>query len=412
MSTQVWSLEEELELITRGTEEVFPEEELVEKLKKARRNKQPLKVKLGVDPTGTDLHLGHLIPVLKLKQFQDLGHEAILIIGDYTAMVGDPTGRNKTRPQLTHEQVLENCRTYQEQVFRILDREKTRVVYNGEWFSKMTFQDVIRLMSQMTVARMLEREDFANRMQNQLPISLHELIYPLMQGYDSVAIEADIELGGIDQKFNILVGRELQRTMGLEPQVGVCNPILIGLDGKEKMSKSLGNYIGINEPPYEMYGKTMSIPDELMMMYFELITDIPMAELRDMENKIRRGELHPMEAKRRLAREIVARFHSVDAALEAEAEFNRVFRDNQIPADIPEVILTQEDLKDGRIWLVRLLVKAELVSSNGEGRRLIQQGGVRINGRVIDDVDYEWTPEQDAVIQIGKRRFARVRISE
>jgi len=241
---------------------------------------------------------------------------------------------------------------------------------------------------------------------------LHELIYPLMQGYDSVAIEADIELGGIDQKFNILVGRELQRTMGLEPQVGVCNPILIGLDGKEKMSKSLGNYIGINEPPYEMYGKTMSIPDELMMMYFELITDIPMAELRDMENKIRRGELHPMEAKRRLAREIVARFHSVDAALEAEAEFNRVFRDNQIPADIPEVILTQEDLKDGRIWLVRLLVKAELVSSNGEGRRLIQQGGVRINGRVIDDVDYEWTPEQDAVIQIGKRRFARVRISE
>jgi tyrosyl-tRNA synthetase len=410
MSTQVLSLEEELALITRGTEEIFPEEELIEKLKKARQNKKPLKVKLGVDPTGTDLHLGHLIPVLKLKQFQDLGHEAILIIGDYTAMVGDPTGRNKTRPQLTHDQVMENCRTYQEQVFRILDPDKTRVVYNGQWFGKMSFQDVIKLMSQMTLARMLEREDFANRLQNQLPISLHEMIYPLMQGYDSVAIEADIELGGIDQKFNILVGRELQRTIGLEPQVGVCNPILIGLDGKEKMSKSLGNYIGINEPPYEMYGKTMSIPDELMMMYFELITDVPMAELQAMEQQMEKGELHPMEAKRMLAREIVTRFHSAEAALDAEAEFNRVFKENQIPEDIPEVVLTQEDLTDGKIWLARLLVKAGLVNSNGEGRRLIQQGGVRVNGEVVDDVDFDWTAESGAVIQIGKRRFARVRM--
>ena len=410
MSTQVLSLEEELALITRGTEEIFPEEELIEKLKKARQNKKPLKVKLGVDPTGTDLHLGHLIPVLKLKQFQDLGHEAILIIGDYTAMVGDPTGRNKTRPQLTHDQVMENCRTYQEQVFRILDPDKTRVVYNGQWFGKMSFQDVIKLMSQMTLARMLEREDFANRLQNQLPISLHEMIYPLMQGYDSVAIEADIELGGIDQKFNILVGRELQRTIGLEPQVGVCNPILIGLDGKEKMSKSLGNYIGIDEPAYEMYGKTMSIPDELMMMYFELITDLPIAELRAMEQQMQKGELHPMEAKRLLAREIVARFHSAAAAQEAEAEFDRVFKENQIPDDIPEVLLTQEDLEDGRIWLVRLLVKAGLVKSNGEGRRSIQQGGVRINGEVVDDVDLDWEAEPGAVIQIGKRRFARVRM--
>ncbi|MGI6566925.1 MAG: tyrosine--tRNA ligase [Firmicutes bacterium] len=410
MSTQVLSLEEELALITRGTEEIFPEEELVEKLKKARREKRPLKVKLGVDPTGTDLHLGHLIPVLKLKQFQDLGHEAILIIGDYTAMVGDPSGRNKTRPQLTHQQVLENCRTYQQQVFRILDPAKTKVVYNGDWFGKMTFQDVIRLMSQMTLARMLEREDFANRLQNQLPISLHEMIYPLMQGYDSVAIDADVELGGIDQKFNIVVGRELQRTMGLEPQVGVCNPILIGLDGKEKMSKSLGNYIGIDEPAYEMYGKTMSIPDELMMMYFELITDLPIAELRAMEQQMQKGELHPMEAKRLLAREIVARFHSAAAAQEAEAEFDRVFKENQIPDDIPEVLLTQEDLEDGRIWLVRLLVKAGLVKSNGEGRRSIQQGGVRINGEVVDDVDLDWEAEPGAVIQIGKRRFARVRM--
>lgn len=408
MSIQVLSLEEELALIKRGTEEIFPEEELVGKLKKSRQTRKPLKVKLGVDPTGADLHLGHVIPVLKLKQFQDLGHEAILIIGDYTAMVGDPSGRNKTRPQLTHEQVLENCRTYQEQVFRILDPQKTRVMYNGAWFSKMTFQDVIKLMSQMTLARMLEREDFASRFQNQMPLSLHELIYPLMQGYDSAAIEADIELGGIDQKFNILVGRDLQKTMGLEPQVGVCNPILIGLDGKEKMSKSLGNYIGIKDPASEMYGKTMSLPDEQMMMYFELVTDVSMAKLRKMEKQLKTGELHPRDMKRFLAREIVSRFHDRDAAIEAEAEFDRVFKENQVPEDIPEVILTTDDLEDGKIWVVRLLVKADLATSNAEGRRLIQQGGVRIDGEIIDNVDLDWVPRANAVVQVGKRRFARV----
>ncbi|NLJ85018.1 MAG: tyrosine--tRNA ligase, partial [Firmicutes bacterium] len=354
MQTQALSLEEELALIRRGTEEIFPEEELLDKLKKARRTGRPLKVKLGVDPTGTDLHLGHVIPVLKLKQFQDLGHEVILIIGDYTAMVGDPSGRNKTRPQLTHEEVLQNCRTYQEQVFGILDPKKTKVVYNGDWFSKMTFHDVIRLMSQMTLARMMEREDFSHRFQNQIPLSLHEMIYPLMQGYDSVAIEADVELGGIDQKFNILVGRDLQKTMGLEPQVGICNPILIGLDGKEKMSKSLGNYIGIQDPPSEMYGKTMSLPDELMMMYFELATTVPMDELEEMEKELDNGELHPRDAKRRLAREIVARFHNEGAAKEAEAEFDRVFKENLVPDDIPEVKLASQDLEDGRIWIVRL----------------------------------------------------------
>lgn len=408
MSIQVLSLEEELALIKRGTEEIFPEEELVGKLKKSRQTRKPLKVKLGVDPTGADLHLGHVIPVLKLKQFQDLGHEAILIIGDYTAMVGDPSGRNKTRPQLTHEQVLENCRTYQEQVFRILDPQKTRVMYNGAWFSKMTFQDVIKLMSQMTLARMLEREDFASRFQNQMPLSLHELIYPLMQGYDSAAIEADIELGGIDQKFNILVGRDLQKTMGLEPQVGVCNPILIGLDGKEKMSKSLGNYIGIKDPASEMYGKTMSLPDEQMMMYFELVTDVSMAKLRKMEKQLKTGELHPRDMKRFLAREIVSRFHDRDAAIEAEAEFDRVFKENQVPEDIPEVILTTDDLENGKIWVVRLLVKADLATSNAEGRRLIQQGGVRIDGEIIDNVDLDWVPRANAVVQVGKRRFARV----
>jgi len=408
MQTQALSLEEELALIRRGTEEIFPEEELLDKLKKARRTGRPLKVKLGVDPTGTDLHLGHVIPVLKLKQFQDLGHEVILIIGDYTAMVGDPSGRNKTRPQLTHEEVLQNCRTYQEQVFGILDPKKTKVVYNGDWFSKMTFHDVIRLMSQMTLARMMEREDFSHRFQNQIPLSLHEMIYPLMQGYDSVAIEADIELGGIDQKFNILVGRDLQKTMGLEPQVGICNPILIGLDGKEKMSKSLGNYIGIQDPPSEMYGKTMSLPDELMMMYFELATTVPMDELEEMEKKLDNGELHPRDAKRRLAREIVARFHNEGAAKEAEAEFDRVFKENLVPDDIPEVKLASQDLEDGRIWIVRLLVQAGLASSNGEGRRLIQQGGVRLDGEIIENIDLDWEPRSGAVLQVGKRRFARV----
>lgn len=408
MQTQALSLEEELALIRRGTEEIFPEEELLDKLKKARRTGRPLKVKLGVDPTGTDLHLGHVIPVLKLKQFQDLGHEVILIIGDYTAMVGDPSGRNKTRPQLTHEEVLQNCRTYQEQVFGILDPKKTKVVYNGDWFSKMTFHDVIRLMSQMTLARMMEREDFSHRFQNQIPLSLHEMIYPLMQGYDSVAIEADIELGGIDQKFNILVGRDLQKTMGLEPQVGICNPILIGLDGKEKMSKSLGNYIGIQDPPSEMYGKTMSLPDELMMMYFELATTVPMDELEEMEKELDNGELHPRDAKRRLAREIVARFHNEGAAKEAEAEFDRVFKENLVPDDIPEVKLASQDLDDGRIWIVRLLVQAGLASSNGEGRRLIQQGGVRLDGEIIENIDLDWEPRSGAVLQVGKRRFARV----
>lgn len=412
MPTKVLPLEEELAIIRRGTEEIFPEEELLEKLRKSRRTGRPLRVKLGVDPTGADLHLGHVIPVLKLKQFQDLGHEVILIIGDYTAMVGDPSGRNKTRPQLTHEEVLDNCRTYQEQVFHILDPKKTRVMYNGAWFSKMTFQDVIRLMSQMTLARMLEREDFANRFQNQMPLSLHEMIYPLMQGYDSAAIEADIELGGIDQKFNILVGRDLQKTMGLEPQVGICNPILIGLDGKEKMSKSLGNYIGIKEPASEMYGKTMSISDELMMMYFELVTDVPMVKLRMIKKQLETGELHPMNAKRFLAREIVSRFHDHGAALAAEAEFDRVFKENQVPEDIPSVVLTLEDLEGGKIWIARLLVKAGLASSNGEARRLIQQGGVRIDGKIIEDEDLDWLAKADAVVQVGKRRFARIAIAD
>lgn len=403
------SLEEELALIRRGTEEIFPEEELVEKLKKSRATGKPLRVKLGVDPTGADLHLGHVIPVLKLRQFQELGHQAVLIIGDYTAMVGDPTGRNKARPQLTHEEVMENCRTYQDQVFKILDPEKTEVVYNGSWFSKMGFQEVVKLMAQMTVARMLEREDFANRYANQIPISLHEMIYPLMQGYDSAAIRADIELGGIDQKFNILVGRDIQKNLGQEPQVGVCSPILLGTDGSEKMSKSLGNYIGINEPPAEMYGKVMSLPDELMLMYFELVTTVPMEELSSIQDGLEKGNLHPRDVKRRLAREIVARFYDNTAAEDAEEQFDRVFKRKQVPDDIPEYIVRESELKDGRIWVVSLLVRSGLVQSNSEARRMIKQGGVKLDGSIVQDDTVEIEPADGSVLQVGKRRFVRLR---
>lgn len=407
-TVQQISLEEEIALIRRGAEEIFPYEELIEKLKKSRTTGKPLRVKLGVDPTGTDLHLGHLIPVMKLRQFQELGHQAVLIIGDYTAMVGDPTGRNKARPQLTHEQVVENCRTYQDQVFKILDPEKTEVVYNGQWLGKLGFQDIVKLMAQMTVARMLEREDFAKRFANQVPISLHEMLYPLMQGYDSYAVKADVELGGIDQKFNILVGRDIQRSMGLEPQVGVCNPILIGTDGVEKMSKSLGNYIGINETPEDMYGKVMSIPDELMLSYYELITTVSMEEIGRIKTGLENGSVHPRDAKRRLAREIVARFHGVSAASYAEEQFDLVFKQNSIPDDIPEFSISASDMTDGRIWIVKLMVLTGLASSNGEARRLIKQGGVKLDGTPVTDDNLELQISDSMVLQVGKRKFARV----
>lgn len=404
------SFQEELELIRRGAADIFPEGELEKKLMRARQEGRPLRVKLGVDPTASDLHLGHMIPILKLKQFQDLGHHVILIIGDYTATVGDPSGRNKARPQLSHEEVLEHARHYEEQVFRILDRERTEVVRNGDWFSRLSFADVIRLLSNMTVARMLEREDFAKRFDAQSPISLHELVYPLMQGYDSVVIRADIELGGTDQKFNILVGRDLQERAGLEPQVGICNPILLGTDGKEKMSKSLGNTIPLGAPPQDMYGKTMSIPDDLMWMYYELITEVPLTEIASMKAGIEAGTLHPKEVKQRLAREIVARFYDAERAREAEAHFERVVAAGEIPEDVPEHVVDAAALKGGRLWIVRLLVDAGLAASNGEARRLIAQGGVKINGQTMTDPGLDWLVEDGAVVQVGKRKFARVRL--
>lgn len=410
--TERVSLEEELAIIRRGAEDIFPEEELVDKLKRSREQGRPLRVKLGVDPTASDLHLGHLIPVLKLKQFQELGHQAVLIIGDYTAMLGDPTDRNKARPQLTHEQTLANAADYTAHLFRFLDGSRTEVVRNGDWFSTMTFSDVIGLLSRMTLARMLEREDFQQRYKEELPIGLHELVYPLMQGYDSVQVRSDIELGGTDQKFNILVGRHLQREAGLEPQVGVCNPILIGLDGKEKMSKTAGNYIALADTPEDMYGKTMSIPDELMMDYYELVTTVSMAELDNLRTGLADGTIHPRDAKRRLAREIVTRFHSKSAAEGAEAQFDRVHLERTIPDDIPEVVLSPSQLEDGRIWIVRLLVEAGLAPTNSEARRLIGQGGVRLDGEVVDDPSIDWQFTSGTVMQVGRRRFARIVLAD
>lgn len=406
------SLEEELALIRRGAEDIFPEEELVDKLKRSRAEGRPLRVKLGVDPTASDLHIGHMIPVLKLQQFQKLGHQAVLIIGDYTATVGDPTDRNKARPQLSHEQTLANAADYTKHFFRFLDPNLTEVVHNGDWFSKMTFADVIGLLSRMTLARMLEREDFQNRWKSELPISLHELVYPLMQGYDSVQVRADIELGGTDQKFNILVGRDMQKEAGLEPQVGVCNPILLGLDGKEKMSKSFGNYIGLADSADDMYGKTMSIPDDLMMQYYELVTTVSLDELEQIRKGLADGSLHPRDAKRRLARELVVRFHSEEAARVAEEQFDKVHRQREIPDDVPEFVLAASELEDGRIWIVRLLVETKLAQSNSEARRLISQGGVRIDGEVVNDPSVDWTPVSGAVVQVGRRRFARIVVTD
>ncbi len=350
----------QLEIIRRGVVEIVPENELVEKLKKSIDNDKPLTIKLGLDPTAPDIHLGHTVVLQKLRQFQDLGHQVIIILGDFTARIGDPTGRSETRKQLTKEQVLSNARTYESQIFKILDREKTRVVFNSEWLAPLGFAQVIELAAKYTVARMLERDDFAKRFKECLPISVHELLYPLMQGYDSVALGADVELGGTDQKFNLLMGRTLQKEYGQEPQVAIMVPILEGLDGVLKMSKSLGNYIGISETPREMYGKTMSLTDELMLRYFELVTAVPMEDIKEIDTGLENGELHPRDVKMRLAREIVAQYHGHDAATAAEEEFKRIFQQKDLPDDVPGFNVTNDMLENGAIWLPKLIAMAKL----------------------------------------------------
>lgn len=395
-------------VIRRGTAEIIPEEELAAKLERSLRTGRPLKVKLGLDPTAPDIHLGHTVVLHKLRQFQELGHQVIIIIGDFTGRIGDPTGRTETRKQLSEEEIEANAQTYHEQIFKILDPKRTQVTFNSQWLAPLTFKEVIELTSKYTVARMLEREDFARRFKEGLPISIHEFFYPLMQGYDSVALEADVEVGGTDQKFNLLMGRVLQREYGQEPQVALMLPILEGLDGVQKMSKSLGNYIGINEPPQEMYGKTMSIPDGLILRYFELVTPISLEELAAIREGLASGSLHPRDAKMRLAREIVAFYHGAEAAQLAEEEFRRVFQQRELPSEVPEIKVAREEFDGGRIWLPRLLVLAGLVGSTSEARRLIQQGGVRLNNQRIDDPDLEVDLGEGVLLQVGKRRFARV----
>ena len=392
-----------IETIRRGCEELIVEEELLRKLATGR----PLRVKLGLDPTAPDLHLGHTVVINKLRHFQELGHQVQFLIGDFTGMIGDPTGKNQTRPPLSREQIQANAQSYREQVFKILDPDKTQILFNSEWSDKLGAEGMIRLASHYTVARLLERDDFSKRFRGNQPIAVHELLYPLMQGYDSVAMKADVELGGTDQKFNLLVGRELQKDFGQEPQVILTMPLLEGLDGKDKMSKSLGNYVGIAEAPQEIFGKLMSISDELMWRYIELLSFEPLAVVQKWRDEVAAGA-NPRDVKVRFAREIVARFHGQGAAQAAEEEFDRRFRQGALPQDMPELALSAP--AEG-LPLVQMLKLAQLSPSTSEAARAIEQGGVRINGERVADRALRLKGPAELVVQVGKRRFARVRLT-
>ncbi|HME41485.1 MAG TPA: tyrosine--tRNA ligase [Syntrophorhabdales bacterium] len=398
-------IEKELEILKRGMVDLISENELRKKLADARAQKRPLRVKLGMDPTAPDLHLGHTVVLQKLKQFQELGHVAIFLIGDFTGMIGDPTGRVETRPVLTKEELMQNAETYKKQVFKILDPEATEVRFNSEWFEAMNAADMIRLCAQYTVARMLEREDFRNRYQNNLPVSVHEFLYPLVQGYDSVALKADVELGGHDQIFNLLVGRDIQRAYRQESQVVLTVPLLEGTDGINKMSKSYGNYVGIDESPDVIFGKLMSISDELMLKYYELLSDIALEELEVLKQGISAGTIHPKQAKINFAHEIVKRFHGPEAALQAERNFEKVFRDREIPEDIGIAKIRKGS--DG-IWIPQLLLSIGMVTSTSEGKRMITQGAVSINGSKVSSEDLPVSDMGELIIKVGKRKFKKV----
>lgn len=400
--------EEQLEILKRNAVEIISEEELLNKLKKSQAENRPLNVKLGLDPTAPDIHLGHTVVLKKLREFQDLGHQVLLLIGDFTGKIGDPSGRSETRKQLTTEQVLENARTYKEQAFKVLDPEKTEIVFNSKWLSKITLVDVINLASKYTVARMLEREDFTKRFKEGTPIAIHEFLYPLMQGYDSVALKADVELGGTDQKFNLIMGRHLQREYGLEPQIPMMMPLLVGTDGVRKMSKSYGNYIGVDESPDDIYGKVMSISDELMFEYYDLVTDLSKNEVSKIKTDVKNNKLHPRDAKMYLAKTLVRIYHGETAAKQAEVKFIKVFQRGGLPEDINEFKLNESDLdKNGKIWLPRLLKISGLVPSTSEGKRLIKQGAVRIDNEKIQEAK-DINIASPVVIRVGKRKFVKI----
>ncbi|WP_449244903.1 tyrosine--tRNA ligase [Desulfobacca acetoxidans] len=401
------TVDNQLALIRRGAVEILLEEELAAKLKRSLASGQPLRIKAGFDPTAPDLHLGHTVLIQKLKHFQELGHQVIFLIGDFTGMIGDPSGKSETRKPLTEEEVKANALTYERQIYKILDPEKTLIDFNSRWMKAMSAQGLIELAARHTVARMLEREDFHQRFVNHAPISIHEFLYPLVQGYDSVALRADVELGGTDQKFNLLVGRELQREYGQEPQVVLTMPLLEGLDGVNKMSKSLGNYIGIDESPQEMFGKIMSISDVLMLRYYELLSDLSVGALERLKDDLASDVLHPRLAKENLAKEMVARYHSPGAAEEAARQFAAVFREGALPEEIEAICLA---VTENSIWLPKVLHQAGLAAGTSEARRLIQQGGVQVDGEKVSSVELELPVGQTYLLRVGKRKFKKVEL--
>lgn len=404
MTEQFPPLNEQMDVIRRGTAEIIREDDLARKIEASLQARKPLRIKLGADPSRPDLHLGHSVVLRKLRQFQDLGHHAILIVGDFTGMIGDPSGRSKTRPPLTIDETRRNGQSYFEQATRILSAKKIEMVYNSEWLGTMSFADVIALGAKYTVARMLERDDFERRYKAGEPISLHELLYPLAQAMDSVAVRSDVELGGTDQKFNLLVGRDIQREYGQDPQVTLTMPILPGTDGVEKMSKSLDNYIGISEEPGQMYGKTLSIPDTLIVDYMLLATTMPAAELAAVKAQFAGGTANPRDLKRRLARELVALYHSAEAAAAAEEEFDRIFVRKDLPEEIPEARIAVAS----PAGILQILTDTGMASSKGEARRLIEQGGVSVDGRRITDQSAVIDISQGVIVKVGKRKFVRV----
>jgi tyrosyl-tRNA synthetase len=399
---------EQLDILRRGSVDLIREEELADKLERSRTTGKPLVVKVGFDPSAPDIHLGHIVVMRKMKQFQDLGHEIVFVVGDFTGMIGDPSGKSKTRPQLTHEEVLENAETYRQQAFKILDADRTRLEFNSTWLEKLGAAGFIKLAGKYTVARMLERDDFDKRFKANQPISVHELLYPLAQAYDSVALEADVEMGGTDQLFNLLVGRDIMREHGQEPQVVLTVPLLVGTDGVEKMSKSLDNYIAVEDTPKEMFGKVMSISDELMWSYYELCTSLTEAEIEDLTSRVAAGDLHPKEAKQRLASIIAADFHGEEAAAVAAKEFDTIFAGGGLPDDMPVL-----ELDSGEpVWIVQVIRDLGFAASNGEARRLLAQGAVSLDGeRVADDEVKVPADGVERVLKVGKRRFAKVTVA-
>lgn len=400
------SAKEQLRIICKGASQLVGEKELLEKLERSCKTGKPLTVKLGLDPSAPDIHLGHTVVLRKIRQMQEAGHEAVVVIGDFTGKIGDPTGKSKGRAALSDEQVKENARTYFEQIFRVLDRKKTTVAYNGSWLAKLNFEEVVRLAASTTVARMLERDDFKNRYEKQIPIGVHEFLYPLMQAYDSVELKADVELGGTDQTFNILMGRTLQKEFGQEPQAALFMPLLEGLDGIEKMSKSLGNYIGVQEPAQVMFKKCMEIPDSLIIRYFELVTDIHPDEVAQIEAQLAEG-INPRDIKLRLAREITGLYHSEEELRKAEEFYHAAFSRKSIPEQIPELIIENEE-KDTLADLIPLLIQNELITSRNELVRLLRQGGVRLDGEKLCEEDLSMTLMGNQVLKLGKKKFVKI----